>query len=125
MACLDAIAFVKEVSVGSEGIEVEDFVGTQTTFAGDDNHGGVPRGWKFLLVGTDVLQAHEVVKLEQLITRQDEALLVLIERMHRVVVFEHRLLKPTILFETMDWTWAPGMYGYSRMYSKRRRSDPR
>ena len=45
-------------------------------------------------------QAYEVVELKQLITREDEALL-LIERVDRVIVFEHRLLNPSI----------PGNYG--------------
>ena len=96
MPGLDAIVLVKEVSMGVEGIQVADLIGAQAALASNDDHGVVARGRELLLVVADVLQAHEVVELEQPITREDEALLFLIEDVYRVVVFEHGLLNAAI-----------------------------
>jgi len=96
MPRLDAIVLVKEVTMGAEGIQVADLIGAQAALAGDDDHAVVARGRELLLIVADVLQAYEVVELEQLITREDEALLFLIEHVYRVIVFEHRLLNPSI-----------------------------
>ena len=80
MPGLDAIALVKEVAMGSQSIKVADFIGAQAAFSRNHDHGVVTRSWEFLLVVANVLQTHKVVELEQLFTREDEALLFLIER---------------------------------------------
>src|SRR6266496_1556667 len=72
MPGLKAIVLVKEVSMRSQGIQMADFIGAQTAFAGKNDHRVVARGRELLLVTTDVLETNEVV------------------------VFEHRLLKSAI-----------------------------
>ncbi len=61
---LDAIVFIEEVSMSSEGIQVADFICPQSTFASDSDHRVVARGCELFLIVADVLQAHEIVELE-------------------------------------------------------------
>ena len=97
MPRLDTIVLVKEVAMQSEGIQMENFIGAQATFRGDDDHGVVTRGRQLLLIVADVLHTDEVVELQQLFTGEDEAFLFLLEGMHWVVILQHGLLKTAVL----------------------------
>ena len=103
MPGLDAIALVKEVAMGSRASRWRIFISAQAAFSRNHDHGVVTRSWEFLLVvGPMLLQTHKVVELEQLFTREDEALLFLIERMHRVVYIRALVAQDDTYFATID-----------------------